>query len=208
VRARTGTLAGIYAIIGDGTRDPVGLGAQLLEAGVRIVQYRVKTGVNEEHLRELRALTRNYGARLIVNDDWAAALRVDADGVHLGPEDVHATDLPTIRRVLRDRILGISCGTVAEAETAAAARADYIGVGPVFATASKSDAGPPLGLEGLRRISKATALPVAAIGGINQRNLGEVARTGIAMAAVISALSAARDPAQAARELIAAWGSA
>ncbi|GAC1500793.1 MAG: thiamine phosphate synthase [Vulcanimicrobiaceae bacterium] len=201
------TLSGIYAILGDGTRDPVALSALVLEAGVRIVQYRAKSGINVEHLRAIRSLTRTFGARLIVNDDWDAARRFDADGVHLGPEDCQAADLPTVRRALGDRFLGISCGTGGEATMAAAARADYIGVGPVFETGSKRDAGAPLGVGGLLRVAAATTLPVAAIGGINLRNVAEVARTGIAMAAVLSALGAAEDPGAVARELIAAWRS-
>ena len=108
---------------------------------------------------------------------------------------------PTLRRCARrwaTRLIGLSCGTVDEALAAASRDVDYLGVGAVYATGSKPDAGAPIGIDGLMRVAGATRFPVAAIGGIDAFNLGTVARTGVAMAAVISAIAGDPDPAFAA----------
>jgi thiamine-phosphate pyrophosphorylase len=108
-----------------------------------------------------------------------------------------------VRAALPDRLIGLSCGTAAEAR--AAGDADYLGVGSIYATGSKDDAGAPIGIEGLRAVIAATALPVAAVGGITASTVAGVRGCGAAMAAVISAISGARDPLLAARELVQAW---
>ena len=199
-------MRGIYAILNE-ERDPVELARAILAGGVRIVQYRAKPGIVKEHASQLRALTRKHNALFIINDDWRAAQTFEADGVHLGPEDANFAELAAIREGLGDRLIGLSCGTVEEARAAQAAGADYMGVGSVFATGSKSDAGEPLGIEGLKRVAAATSLPVAAIGGIDLQNLSAVRATGVAMAAMISAFSAASDPAAAAAQLVRMWES-
>ena len=145
---------------------------------------------------------------LIVNDDWRAALDFDCDGVHLGPDDEGFVELGPVRDALGQRIIGLSCGTVEEAQSANRLRADYIGVGAVYATGSKADAGDPIGIEGLMRVAGVAAMPVAAIGGISSRNLPTVRQTRVAMAAVISAISDAADPNAAARELVDRWNRA
>ena len=199
-------MRGIYAILNE-ERDVLELARAILDGGVRIVQYRAKGGVVKEHASHLRVLTRSRSALLIINDDWRAAQTFDADGVHLGPDDTNFAQLATIREGLGDRLIGLSCGTVEEARAAQAAGADYVGVGSVFATGSKSDAGEPIGIEGLQRAAAATTLPVAAIGGIDLQNLRAVRATGVAMAAMISAFSGASDPAAAAAQLVRAWES-
>ncbi len=151
----------------------------------------------------MHARTRRSGALLIVNDDVEAAL--EADGLHAGQEDLAGLDVAALRLRLGARILGISCGTPDEARAAARSGANYLGVGPFAPTATKLDAGPALGESGVREIVGAASLPVAAIGGIGFENLAAVARTGAAMAAVVSALAFAADPAAAARELTARW---
>ena len=202
------TLRGIYAILNEGTPDPVELARALLSGGVRIVQYRAKSGIDESRARMLRKLTREHQALLIVNDDWQAALAVDADGAHLGPGDASMAELPYVRRQLSGRILGVSCGTPEEARLAQAASADYLGVGSVYATGSKADAGAPIGIAGLRAVaSAAPALPVAAIGGIDASNLRDVAASGVAMAAVLSAFSTSGDPAATARSFVRLWSA-
>lgn len=188
--------------------DPLGLVRAILEGGVRIIQYRAKTGIVPAQAAALRELTRACDALFLINDDWRAAVRFDADGVHLGPEDNGFDALPEIRRALGERIIGISCGTVDEAGVMQAAGADYIGAGSVYATSSKSDAGAPIGLGGLREIAAATWLPVAAIGGITAENLRDVRAAGVAMAAMISALSSAADPRAAAAALVSTWNAA
>lgn len=201
-------LRGIYAIVNEGPGDPIDLAREILLGGVRIVQYRAKSGIVPAHARALRDLTRRAGALFLLNDEWQAVQTYGADGVHLGPEDAQSGDLPEIRRILTGHVLGLSCGTEQEARDAAQAGADYIGVGSVFPTQSKADAGEPIGIDGLLRVAGATRFPVAAIGGIDAFNLGTVARTGVAMAAVISAIADDADPAFAARRLMRVWDEA
>ncbi len=188
--------------------DPLGLTRAILEGGVRIVQYRAKTGIVPAHAEALRELTRARNALFLINDDWRAVERFDADGAHLGPDDGGFSALPEIRKTIGDRIIGVSCGTPGEARAAQSAGADYIGAGSVYATSSKSDAGNPIGLSGLRAVSAATALPIAAIGGITAENLGDVRATGVAMAAMISAFSSAPDPRKSAEALVSVWNKA
>jgi thiamine-phosphate pyrophosphorylase len=188
--------------------DPLGLARAILEGGVRIIQYRAKTGTVPAQAMALRELTRAHGALFLINDDWRAVEVYDADGVHLGPDDGAFDKLPEIRRSLGDRIIGVSSGTPEEARAARAGGAAYIGAGSVFATSSKSDAGDPIGLAGLRDIAKATSLPVAAIGGVSAENLRDVRATGVAMAAMISAFSSAADPRTAAELLVRIWDAA
>ena len=184
--------------------DPLGLTRAILEGGVRIIQYRAKIGIVPAQAAALRELTRACNALFLINDDWRAVETYDADGVHLGPDD-GLDMLPDIRRSLGGRIIGVSCGTPDEARAAQAA--DYIGVGSVYATSSKIDAGDPIGLDGLREIAAATALPVAAIGGISAENLRDVRETGVAMAAMISAFSSAADPRKAAAAFVGIWNA-
>jgi thiamine-phosphate pyrophosphorylase len=199
---RTALLRGIYLIVNDSARA-VAIASAALGAGVRIVQYRAKSGIDAERLRALREITRAHDALLIMNDDCEATLAFDCDGVHLGPDDAGFTRVDEVRTRVEDRLIGLSCGTVDEARQAG--DADYLGVGSVFATASKADAGAPIGIDGLRAVAAATALPVAAIGGITPLGLALVRHTGVAMAAVISAIGDHPYPATAARELIAIW---
>lgn len=175
---------------------------------MRILQYRAKSGVVAAHAGQLRELTRERGALFIINDDWRAALACGADGAHLGPEDVTSGELAAIRQVMPGRLIGCSCGTEEEVRAAQAAGADYAGVGSVFPTQSKRDAGDAIGLEGLRRVAAATALPVAAVGGITRENLASVRATGAAMAAAISALALAADARAEAAEFVRIWNEA
>lgn len=189
-RTNTGTPAGrICAITGFDDRVPRFEHAVsvLLESGIRWVQYRDKTGTRKEIFFRallLRELTGRYGACLIVNDYVDIALAVDADGVHLGQDDL---PLEEARRIMGDRIIGISTHNLREAAEAEKAGADYIGFGPVFDTATK-DAGLPVGTDALREIKRAVGIPVIAIGGIRAENLGSVLDTGCDGVAVSSGL--------------------
>ncbi|MDQ2865534.1 MAG: thiamine phosphate synthase [Candidatus Eremiobacteraeota bacterium] len=203
---RTALLRGIYAIVNDAPAA-LNVARGALQAGISIVQYRAKAGIKRETLIALRAETARAGALLIVNDDWRAAIEFDCDGVHLGPEDGGLRGAAAIRAAMGERLLGLSCGTLAEAEAAVRTGADYIGVGSVYATASKGDAGEPIGIEGLRRVAAATPLPVAAIGGIDRSRMVAVAASGVAMAAVISAIAECGDPFTAAAELVRLWSA-
>jgi thiamine-phosphate pyrophosphorylase len=203
--AAAATLSGIYAIVNRTHPDPVGLTNSILAGGVRIVQYRAKDGVIPEQARAIRDLTRAAKALFIVNDDWRAVDAYDADGVHIGPDDADLHTLKNLRETLSGRLLGVSCGTEQEAQLALAGGADYIGVGSVYATPSKHDAGPPIGVAGLKRVASATPLPVAAIGGITLESIREIRGTGVAMAAVISAIACAPDARAASAALVRAW---
>ena len=201
-------LSGLYVITEPALRDPIETAHQVLMAGVRLLQLRDKTATTRELVRvgqELRALTRQYGARLIVNDRLDVALAIEADGVHLGQDD-----LPVLlaRRIAGERLLiGVSAETVAEAMEAESAGADYLGVGPMFATSTKPDAGAPVGPERLRAIKQAVHIPVFGIGGITLENAPAVLEAGADGICVVSAIVGAPDPAAAARQFLRLIGS-
>lgn len=158
-----------------------------LGAGAGWIQYREKERTRREiyhEAKKLRALTAEYGATLVVNDHADIALAVDADGVHLGQDDL---PLKEARRILGDRIVGISTHSLAQAVEAGHDGADYIGFGPVFCTTTK-DAGEPKGLEMLRMIRRAVEIPVVAIGGISAQTLPLVLEAGADAVAVASAV--------------------
>jgi thiamine-phosphate diphosphorylase len=201
---RSELLRGIYAILNENPRV-VEIGRAVLAAGVRLLQYRAKRGIVAEHILALRGLTQQHDALLIVNDDWRVADAFSCDGVHLGPDDAGFDNVRTVRKAMPQRLIGISCGTISEVCDAPAAAVDYLGAGSVYATASKDNAGPPIGTDGLRSLVGVSVVPVAAIGGITAATLADVYRCGAQMAAVISAISSATDPERAARELVEIW---
>ena len=196
---------GIYALIDPSTNDdPRSFAAEVLAGGVRLLQLRAKSGVDRRLLADLVGLAHASGARLVVNDDVDAGLA--ADGVHLGIEDCASLDLAALRRALGGRTLGLSAATPDEARVAREAGADYVGAGPIFATATKADAGAPIGISGVRAVVGATSLPVAAIGGITLEAIGRVRESGAAMAAIVSALAGASAPRAYAHALVSRWG--
>lgn len=172
-----------------------------IEGGASLVQYRQKEGTTRQLVEEaqaLRELTRQAGVPFIVNDRLDVALAVEADGVHVGQEDMPAG---LARRLMGGRIVGVSATNLQEALQAEQDGADYLGVGPVFATPTKPDAAPPMGLEGLAEVCRAVSIPVVAIGGINEQNAAEIIAAGADGVAVVSAVVAASDVAAAARRL-------
>jgi len=201
---RRALLHGVYCIVNE-SADCVRIAGDALAGGVRILQYRAKLGISGDTVRALRELSRAHAALLVVNDDWRAARDFDCDGVHLGPDDDGFRAVAAVRVALGEGLIGLSCGTAAEARDADASDADYAGVGPVYATASKDDAGEPIGIDGLKEVAAATRLPVAAIGGITGENVAAVRESGVAMAAVISAIADAPDRMSAAERLVCAW---
>jgi thiamine-phosphate pyrophosphorylase len=196
-------LRGVYALVDPERVEPVAFTEALLRGGIRLIQVRAKQGIDTYTLVAIVQRVRAAGGITIVNDDLAMARA--ADGVHLGQEDAAGLDLVAVRSALGERIIGLSCGTPQEARAVDPALIDYIGVGPVFATGSKHDAGLPIGISGTRAVVEASALPSAAIGGIGLANIARVRESGAAMAAVISAL-VCEDPEVAARALVSAWG--
>jgi len=173
-----------------------------LDGGVRAVQLREKDleGGELYHLAsKLRLLTSRYQARLLINDRIDVALAVDADGVHLGQTSfsVHVA-----RQLLGSgKLIGVS--THSQEEIAAAAGADFLLFGPVYFTPSKAEYGKPQGVERLRQAIAYSSAPVLAIGGIKSAQIPEVLAAGAQGIGVITAISTAPDPAQAARELLA-----
>jgi thiamine-phosphate pyrophosphorylase len=175
-----------------------------LHGGVRLIQLRSKTGIDPVLLAKLLGLTRPAGALLIVNDFLEGALQ--ADGLHVGPEDLARLPAASLRERLGERVLGISCGDPDEVPQALRLGADYIGAGPYAATSTKADAGPPIGAEGIARVVRAAGeCPVAAIGAIGLADLAPVAATGARMAAVLSAFAASADPQSTAAAMVARW---
>jgi thiamine-phosphate pyrophosphorylase len=166
----------LHAIVGD-----LETARAAVAAGATVVQLRVKspTGVVVERGRGFGSL----GVTFVVNDDVEAAIRLNADGVHLGQGDTGA---------VRARAAGLLLGrSVSGEEQASAADADYLGAGPVWLTPSKADADAPIGLDGLRRICRVAAVPVVAIGGVDASNAAACIEAGAAGVAVIRA---ATDP--------------
>lgn len=154
----------------------------------------------EAEAAKLKDLCARYKVPYVVNDSVEIALDIDADGVHVGQSDIKGRDIRSI--IGRDKILGISAGSVEEAIAAENAGADYIGVGAVFGTSTKKNAR-NLTVEKLKEISSAVSIPVVAIGGINGKNLMELCGSGVDGVAVVSAIFAAEDPGKAAAELLA-----
>ena len=166
----------------------------LLRAGIRILQYREKnrkSGVMLQECQVLRRMTLEAGACFIVNDYADIAMLCQADGVHVGQEDI---PVPALRALLGpDKIIGLSTHAPEEALAAASAGADYIGVGPLFATQTKEDVCAPVGLAYLNWAAAHSKLPFVAIGGIKRHNIGEVARHGAKCCALVSELVGAQD---------------
>ncbi len=179
------------------------MAAAAIAGGATVVQLREKTLATRQFLEaavRTREVTRRAGVPLIINDRVDVALAVDADGVHAGPDDM---PVGVARRLLGpDRIIGASAGTVAEAVEAERDGADYLGVGSVFATPSKADAGAPIGTRTVQAIVRAVRIPVVGIGGITPDNAAAVIDAGAAGVAVISAVANADDISAAVRHLV------
>jgi thiamine-phosphate diphosphorylase len=178
-----------------------------LDGGMTTLQLRVK-GWSDRAICEaghaLRPRCSDAGALLIVNDRVDIALAVGADGVHLGVDDLPVT---AARQILGpDAVIGYSPETDADRISAEHAGASYLGVGPVYGTATKSDAGNAIGTDGLRRVAQATTLPVIGIGGIDLTRAREVVSTGAVGVAVVGAVFLADDPRAAAERLRAEIG--
>ena len=172
-----------------------------LEGGATFIQLREKELETEaflEEAREIKALCKKYQVPFVINDSVEIALAVDADGVHVGQSDMEAGDVR--RRLGEDKIIGVSAQTVEQALLAQEHGADYLGVGAVFPTGSKSDA-IEVDMETVKAICGAVNIPVIAIGGIGAGTVMELAGSGICGIAVISALFAQQDIKEAAREL-------
>ena len=174
-----------------------------LRGGVRAVQLREKDLPGRELFDmalELRELTRQYGARLFVNERVDIALAVEADGVHLGEKGLPIGHARTL--LGKERLIGVSCHDLTGAISAQESGADFITYGPVYFTPSKAVYGAPVGVGSLKELAARLVIPVFALGGINSSNAREAIAAGAHGIALISAIIAAQDPEKAARELI------
>jgi len=173
-----------------------------LRGGVTCVQLREKTCSTSEFIIQVLSIKdhlKRHNVPLIINDRIDIAQAVNADGVHLGQSDM---PIEMAKAILKDSmIIGISAESLKDAVRAEKDGADYIGVGPIYATPTKTDTAPPLGLEGLREMRKSVKIPLIGIGGLNRENVGEVIKNGADGVAVVSPIVAADDPEKAAREL-------
>jgi thiamine-phosphate pyrophosphorylase len=178
---------------------------EAIAGGVTMVQLREKNASSREFYEialEVQAITRRHRVPLIINDRLDIALAVGAEGIHIGQSDL---PLGAARRLAgKDLFIGVSASTVEEALEAERNGADYLGVGAVYPTGSKADAGDAIGLERLRAVIAAVSIPVVGIGGVNPENAGAVMRTGAAGIAVISAILSQPGIREAARNLRAA----
>ena len=175
----------------------------MLAAGIRTVQLRIKDPTEPKLAAQIQdsiAIARaTPGAQLFINDHWQLALQHGAYGVHLGQEDLDSVDMDALRKAgVR---LGLSTHSYWEVARAWALRPSYIACGPIFATQSKDMPWIPQGLDNLRYWAGVLPLPVVGIAGIDVHNVADVAATGAASAAVISAITQVADPVQACRAL-------
>ena len=174
----------------------------VLSNGATFLQIREKdldADSFEAEAARLKALCAQYKVPYVVNDSVEIAMAIDADGVHVGQSDIKGRDIRSM--IGKDKILGISAGTIEEAIAAEKAGADYIGVGAVFATGTKKNAR-NLSVEALKKIVSAVSIPVVAIGGINSKNLMELRGSGVDGVALVSAIFAAEDPGEATAQLL------
>lgn len=197
----------VYFIMGSNNtkQDPSIVLEQAIAGGITCFQFRekgknAKTGKEKLKLgQKLRNICRNHHIPFIVNDDIQLAIELDADGVHVGQGDMSVNEIRKI--VPDDYIIGLSTSNIKEAKEAELLKVDYIGVGAIFSTKTKADATEPMGIAGLKAIRQATSLPIVGISGINQDNAHEIIQAGADGVAVVSAISQAKNPEQAANKL-------
>lgn len=180
----------------------------LVDAGIPFVQLRMKDTPSDTvraTAEKMRAITTGSSTRLIINDDPAIAREVEADGVHIGQDDM---DYQSVRTILgNDAIVGISTHSVVQTESANDTHPDYIGVGPLFPTPTKQIADPAIGIAGMAAMVTAAAVPAVAIGGIDLVNLRGILEAGAKNFCMVRQFTQAADPAKVLRELRAIYAS-
>lgn len=186
-----------------GQRDLCKAVEDSIKGGATIVQLREKFISDGEFLKiakELQKVTKKYNIPLIINDNVKIAKEIDAEGVHIGQRD---ETLEEARKILgEDKIIGVSVGSLEEAEKAEKGGADYLGIGAVFFTGSKKDINEPLGLKNLKKITDSISIPSVAIGGIHLDNVKEVMNCGVDGVAVISEILGKDDIEEASRTVL------
>jgi thiamine-phosphate pyrophosphorylase len=195
----------LYAILDSEqtqSRDGLTVLRELLEGGAGVVQLRAKIMEPRDFFglaREACALARGHGCKFIVNDRLDIALACGADGVHLGQDDL---PLGPARKLMANKIIGISTHSVEQAVEAAHGGADYIGFGPMFGTATKDTGYRARGIDMLRAVRAAVRIPIVAIGGIKEENIAQVWQAGADSAAIISDILGADDIAAKVRRIL------
>jgi len=182
----------------ESTQDLLAYAGELASGGCTLMQYRNKSGNARMMLEQARALKKHLGnsVRLIMNDRADLCLAADFDGVHVGQDDLSAK---SVRQIIGpDRWLGVSTHNPEQLRDADLTPADYLAIGPVFATASKQNPDPVVGLEGVQRMRQLTRKPLVAIGGVTRTNAASVIEAGADSVAVISDLL--REPRKSAEE--------
>jgi thiamine-phosphate pyrophosphorylase len=188
--------------IRDGQEGLISRASAAAHGGATCIQLRLKDVPARDFVGVAKELVRAVGVPVIVNDRADVAIAAGAAGVHVGIDDVPPS---AIRRIAPDNfIIGVSVGNDAEVENSSGA--DYAGIGPFFHTASKGDAGAPLGPEGFAHLAAATRLPAVAVGGVTAENASLPIQAGAAGIAVIGGIFASSDPEAAARRLRSAIG--
>ncbi len=204
-------IVGVYVVTDrfvNPSRSHIDIAKAAILGGASVVQLRDKEATTRKLLdwaRAIRDLTRNTNTLFIVNDRVDIALASDADGVHVGDDDM---PVPIARRLLGSgKIIGRSVANEDEAIRAIAEGADYVSLGSIFATSTKSDAGEPIGVEAIKRVRRVLPpdYPLVAIGGINLQNAAAVFESGADAVAVVSAVACADDPVDAVRQLYRLW---
>lgn len=197
----------VYFIMGSPNcrKDPKETLEEAIEGGATLFQFREKgtnalTGEKKRMLAaELQDVCRRQAIPFLVNDDIELAVKLEADGVHIGQEDAALSD---VRKRLSGKIIGVSVHTMEEAIKAIDEGADYLGIGPVFPTATKADAQPVQGTKLIEEIRSAgLSIPIVGIGGIQAENAAQVVSSGADGVAVITAISQAASPKEAAAQL-------
>jgi thiamine-phosphate pyrophosphorylase len=183
--------------------DPIALTIRMLDAGARLFQYRNKTSSSRELLEASQSVwfaVRQYGGRFIVNDRADVARLAGASGVHLGQDDLDVSGARMI--VGAESIIGFSTHNVEQFQAAAESDADYLAVGPIFATDSKANPDPVVGVDFIRQVRKLTSKPIVAIGGITLERARQVIDAGADSVAVISDILKTRNPAERVRQYL------
>jgi thiamine-phosphate pyrophosphorylase len=183
--------------------DPIELTIKMLDAGARLFQYRNKTSSSRELLQASQSLSiaiRQSGGTFVVNDRSDIARLAGANGVHLGQDDLEVSGARMILGA--ESIIGFSTHNVEQFQAAAESDADYLAVGPIFATDSKANPDPVVGVDFIRRVRKLTSKPIVAIGGITLERAHEVVDAGADSVAVISDILKARNPAERVRQYL------
>jgi thiamine-phosphate pyrophosphorylase len=198
---------GLYGITAEkfsAGRTNIQVVEQMIKGGIKIIQYREKRPAKSyqtilEECRRIRELTRAAGVTFIVNDYVDVALLVEADGVHVGQDDLPVGE---VRKLLgRDKVVGLSTHNPKQAEDALRAGADYIGVGPIFATRTKEDVCEPVGLSYLDWVVKNISLPFVAIGGIKLHNIDQIIARDTKTICLVTEIVGAEDIAARIKEL-------